>query len=297
MMATLALDSELHTALGAVLSVLPAFDVTAKVDDEARGAIASLSERDREPLGALVRACRELLAENGWVHIRSLPEFPDARALHALGHGLGNLFRDLQQQSSIVVEARPGIGQPLQGCQTRQLPLHTDFAMLDVPPAVTMIHCRQPDPAGSDFVTNGVADVRDVLARHFGDPVLDAIRTVRLPFAGRQPSGGDLLIERPIVEESVPRGAPMVRYHPSRIHHGFRVLGRPPTAEEASALRTFLALAESVRTTLCLAPGDALLVDNRRVLHDRSRCTLELSRARPSARVAHVLFVQELWPP
>lgn len=295
-MATLTLDTDFRTALGRVLGSLPTFAVTATNDSEMRRSIDGLRDTDREHLNILLQACRGLLAENGWVHIRSLPEFEDARAFHTIGHGLGELFRDLQQQSSIVVEARPGIGQSLQGCQTRQLPLHTDFAMLERPPAVTMIHCREADPAGAAFVTNGVADMRDILSRHFGDPMLDTLRTLHLPFAGRKPNGEDVLIERSIIEDATASGPASLRFHPSRIHHGFRVRGRPPSAEEAAAMRNFLFLAESVRTNLCLAPGDALLVDNRRVLHDRSRCTLQLGSAGHRARVAHVLFVQDLWP-
>ena len=294
-MATLTLEPELREALGDVFGRLSHFDVANTDDAAACAAIDGLSSAAREPLDVLLRACRGLLAENGWAHIRALPTTGDSRAIHALGHGLGRLFRDLRQQSGIVVEARPGIGQALQGCQTRRLPLHTDFAMLERPPAVTIIACVREDPAGPGFVTNGLADVRELEVRYAGDADLEALRCLALPFAGRMPSGQELLIERPIIS-SPSRDGVSLRFHPSRIHHGFRVRGRAASAEESAILRTFPRFAEAVRTELHLAVGDVLVVDNRRVLHGRSRCTLALCRSGVSARVAHVLFVDELWP-
>jgi hypothetical protein len=293
-MATLTLEPELRRALGDVLGRLPHFDVSSTDDAVACAAVDGLSLAAREPLDVLLRACRGLIAENGWAHVRALPSTGDGRGIHALGHGLGRLFRDLRQQSSIVVEACPGIGQALQGCQTRKLPLHTDFAMLERPPAVTIIACVREDPAGPGFVTNGLADVRELEARYVGDADLEVFRSLSLPFAGRMPSGQEVLIERPIISNPSRDGVSL-RFHPSRVHHGFRVRGRPATAEESAILRAFPRLAESVRTELRLAVGDVLVVDNRRVLHDRSRCTLALGSTGVSARVAHVLFVDELW--
>lgn len=296
-MATLDLHAHLRADLDEAFRSLPPFFVSNLSDGDSRTAFEALAGSARAALDVLGHACRGLLSENGWVHLPSLPGPTDARAVLALGHLLGDVFRDLQQQGSIVVEARPGIGRPLQGCHTRALPLHTDFAMLPRPPALTIIACRKADPAGPTFVRNGLSDVRDILARSFGDATIEHLLGLPLPFAGRQPSGADLLLEKPIVETNPAQGGASVRFHPSRIHHGFRVRGRPPTPDEALALRTFPQLAASVRTELLLGPGDVLVLDNRRVLHDRTRSTLRLERnGGLDARLTHVLFVQELWP-
>jgi alpha-ketoglutarate-dependent taurine dioxygenase len=87
-----------------------------------------------------------------------------------------------------------------------------------------------------------------------------------------------------------------VRFHPSRIHHGFRVLGREASADETEVLRSFLEAAGQVRIDLALEPGDYLLVNNRMTLHDRTRCSLELGRNGIHSRVTHIAFVQELAP-
>ena len=116
-----------------------------------------------------------------------------------------------------------------------------------------------------------------------------------MPFGGRTPSGSDTVIEAPLLTQTE-TGLTEVRFHPSRIHHGLRILGRSASAEETEVLRTFMEAADASRIEIALEAGDFLLVNNRAALHDRSRCTLEIGLSGIRSRLSIISFVQELSP-
>lgn len=297
-MATITFEKHLLKAIDHAVRSLPPLDIT-KTDLTAfRRGYEGLSSEQHEALLTIGRVCRLLLRQNGYVHLRGLELMPDVRGVVAIGDQLGELFADLSQQSTIVVEASPTIGSGLQGNQTAELFLHTDFAMLERPPAVTIIHCRQADPMGSDFGRSGISVVQHIVSKFFGAKMLEAFFNVQLPFGGRTPSGEDVLLHSPILTRPEPLSQDLtnVRFHPSRIHHGFRVLGRDASSDETEVLRLFLEAAAAVRFELHLEPGDYLLVNNRVALHDRTRCSLEIGRDGIKSRISHIAFVQEISP-
>lgn len=295
-MATVTLDNDLREATNRAFRALPAVAITDTDLTPFRKALGNLSGGPREALERVAGFCRSLLRQNGYVHLRGLELMPDVRGVLALGERLGEVFSDLKQQATIVVEASPTIGSGLQGNQTESLFLHTDFAMLEQPPVVSMIHCRQPDPMGRDFGQNGISVAQHIVSRLFGSEILESFFTVPLPFGGRTPSGEDVILHSPVLTKAERGVLTRVRFHPSRIHHGFRLLGREATAKETEVLRLFLEAAGQVRIDLALEPGDVLLVNNRTALHDRTRCSLELGLTNTHSRVSHILFVQELAP-
>lgn len=295
-MATITLDNDLREATNLAVRKLPAVSITDTDLTPFRQALGNLSGRPREALDRVAEFCRSLLHQNGYVHLRGLELMPDVRGILALGERLGEVFADLHQQSTIVVEASPTVGSGLQGNQTEALFLHTDFAMLDQPPAVSMIHCRQPDPMGCKFGQNGVSVAQHIVSSLFGSELLESFFTVPLPFGGRTPSGEDVILYSPVLIKAERGVLTGVRFHPSRIHYGFRLLGREASCKETEVLRLFLQAAKQVRIDLALEPGDVLLVNNRTALHDRTRCSLELGLTNIRSRVSHILFVQEIAP-
>ncbi|MEI7993456.1 MAG: TauD/TfdA family dioxygenase [Methylococcaceae bacterium] len=293
-MTTIILTDNLKNEVNLALRSLPPINNTDIDISSFLQAVRNLPCDLSNALEYLIKICRELLRQNGYVHLRGLDMMPDARGILALGDKLGNVFVDLAQQSTVVVEASPTIDSNLQGNQTEALFMHTDFAMLEQPPAVTIIHCRQEDPLGSEFGRNGIAVAQHIVSRLFGSDELEKLYSVSLPFAGRTPSGEDIVIHCPIFRKTNFPELTHVRFHPSRIHHGYRMLSRTASQSESEVLRFFLKAAQDVRIDLSLQPGDFLFVNNRAALHDRSRCSLKLGVDSIQARVTQILFVQEL---
>jgi len=250
--------------------------------------------RSEPVLKELAVALRSLIDENGFVHLRGLPDTGDIRDVVVLGSLLGQLFTDLSHQSQLVVEASPRPCASLQGNRTGRLFPHTDFAMLERPPAITIIRCLTEDPLGPPFGCNGVFLAQDIVDRFYGTAWLPLLWTVPLPFAGRKPAGEDVLFNAPALDvDGTTLEVRSVRFHPSRIHHGFRVRGRKPSEEEAAAMHHLIEAAKAVRQEVYLKAGDCLLVANRLAMHDRGRCSLRLSRRGLQSRISRILFVQE----
>jgi alpha-ketoglutarate-dependent taurine dioxygenase len=254
--------------------------------------------RDRREYDHLATILRDLLGESGFVHLRGFPDLGDLRGIVTLGSLLGELFADLSHQATLVVEASPAPGATLQGNRTGALFPHTDFAMLERPPAVTLLRCATEDPLGAPFGVNGVMLAQHIIDHFFGAEWLPLLWTVPLPFAGRKPSGENVVFGTPVLDvEPGSLDVRSVRFHPSRVHHGFRVRGQDATPEEAAVLQHLLSAARAVRQEVYLCAGDYLIVSNRRALHDRGRCSLRLGRTGWRARVSQILFVQDYHAP
>lgn len=292
-MSTLVLADDIRETLNTSLLRLTPISPDVTVIEDFQGEVHNLISL--EPLlKELAVVLRSLIDENGFVHLCGLPDTGDIRTIVVLGSLLGPLFTDLSHQSRLVVETSPAPGATLQGNRTGTLFPHTDFAMLEQPPAVTVIRCVSEDPLGAPFGCNGVFLAQDIVDRFYGTTWLPLLWTVPLPFAGRKPAGGDLLYNAPALNvDETTLEVRSVRFHPSRIHYGFRVRGRNPSKEEAAVMHYLIEAAKSIRQDVYLQAGDCLLVANRLAMHDRGRCSLRMSRGGLKSRVSQILFVQE----
>lgn len=288
------LEPQYAAHINVLLKTLPAHD---SHDGDISGIatqVADLCTDPSTPLGRLRHCCRTVLTTAGFLILRGLTQVPDVRDILAIGHVLGTVFNDLTQQPTTVVEASPALGATLQGNQLGALLLHTDFAMLEHPPHVTVIQCLSDDPGGEAYGTNGIVVAQNIVSRYFDSPAVKRFFEVPLPFGGQTPAGDTQVTTRPILSVAHPGSLTTVRFHPSRIHHGARALGRRLTATESRVLRDFQSLSYRMRLTVRLKPNDYLLLNNRAVLHDRDECSLVLSESGTSSRRVRILFVQEL---
>lgn len=292
-MTVLTLEPDLQSDLRCALDLLPETAVDAKDDTDLRRALGLIPADILHRIDHVIGVIQQVLRDNAYVQIRGFPSCSDARSILLLGHSLGSVFTDLSHQPSIVSEATPTLNAALQGNQTEALFLHTDFAMLDDPPDGTIIQCIAPDPLGAPFGENGVAVARHIVSKFYGTTKLNLVLNTLLPFAGKKPDGSNVLTMRHIMELR-PDGDPLVRFHPSRIYHGFRTRGEPALPQELEALAVFQDMAREVRIALQQTRGDVLVVNNRSALHDRGLCSLSLSRAGLRARISRILFVQQL---
>jgi hypothetical protein len=296
-MSTLALADDLAQDLQRDLARLGPIPATTASVEGFRDEVADLL-RGRNEYNQLATVVRDLLGENGFVHLCGFPELGDLRGIVTLGSLLGELFADVSHQATLVVEASPAPGAALQGNRTGALFPHTDFAMLERPPALTLLRCATEDPLGAPFGVNGVMLAQHVIDHFFGAEWLPSLWTVPLPFAGRKPSGEEVVFSTPVLDvEPGSLDVRSVRFHPSRVHHGFRVRGQDATPEEGAVLQHFLSAVRAVRQEVYLCAGDYLIVANRLALHDRGRCSLRLGRTGRQARVSQILFVQDYHAP
>ena len=222
-MSTLVLADDIAQDLQRDLGQLAPIPATTSGVESFRDDVATLL-RGRREYDQLATALRALLDENGYVHLRGFPDVGDLRGIVTLGSLLGELFADMSHQATLVVEASPAPGGDAARQPNRVLFPHTDFAMLERPPVVTALRCAAEDPLGVPFGVNGVMLAQNVIDHFFGAEWLPTLWTVPLPFAGRKPSGEDVVFSIPVldVEPGARSDVRSVRFHPSRVHHGFR---------------------------------------------------------------------------
>jgi len=293
-MPLISLEPQYAARINGLFQALPAHDSRDGDISDIATHVADLCNNPSTPLGRLRHCCRTVLTTTGFLILRGLTQVSDVRDILAIGHVLGTVFNDLTQQPTTVLEASPALGATLQGNQLGPLLLHTDFAMLEHPPHVTVIQCLSADPGGEAYGTNGVVVAQNIVSRYFDSPAVKRFFEVPLPFGGQTPAGDTQVTTRPILSAAQPGSLTTVRFHPSRIHHGARALGRCLTATESRVLRDFQTLSYRMRLTVRLEPNDYLLLNNRAVLHDRNGCSLVLSESGTYSRRARILFVQEL---
>lgn len=293
-MTLLALETSIRDAFAEDLSGLPEPPEESTALSGLRAAFSTLAPERRERWQMAASTCHQLIRENGFVLLRGLPATEGLLEISILACLLGEPYFDMDQQPTITVTARPHPGGALQGNQTYPLPLHTDYCMLEHVPEATIIRCVRPDPV-CGMGCNGLAVARDVMTSHFGSQDLYLFKSVSLPFGGTSPNGKDFLVSMPILDPSnEPKQLTRVRFHPSRVHHGFRLRGLPATSEEAYVLRAFAAAARDVRREVQLKAGDILVVNNHSTLHDRTQCSLELTDTGTRGRVTQIAFINQL---
>lgn len=141
------------------------------------------------------------------------------------------------------------------------LPLHTDNPYRDPVPTIQILHCLQPAAlGGATRLTDGLAAAEDL--RRDLPKAFDALATTALQFRFRD-AAVDLRAERPVIDV-----APDGRIRSVAVNH--RSLHTPVSTAVGSALAAFAERLEARAIDIDLGPGDAIVFDNRRVLHGRT---------------------------
>lgn len=292
-MTTLLLDNKTSSLIKDIKLILPKITIFDKNISEFQQALLSLSHNHKSALDYINKIVKNLLIENGYVYIKGLEADDSIKSILMFGLGIGEVFADLSHQETIVCETKPRPDERLQGNQLKPLFLHTDFAMLENPPIATIIECKKQDPSGLSYGSNGLSIAQDIVSKYYGTKKLDLILNTYLPFGGTTPEGKDILIHKPILELTAGR-VKIVRFHPSRIHHGFRLRNTDISNVEYDVLSIFQEWALQSRRKFSLDLGELLIVNNRTALHDRSACSLKInSDLTLESRISHVLFVNE----
>jgi hypothetical protein len=218
---------------------------------------------------------RDAVDRSGAVVLRGI-ELEDHATLIGLTMGLGlpsvlGHHEELVHAVTPSAPASKGEISPTAGA----FPLHTDSVGFARPHDYIGLACLRADPGGggqSRLVH--VDDLLAELARRSGRWCVSALRDPVFRFPLAPPESARLGPHRsrgqrvPILSESI-GGSERIRYRGDvvRLDPGRRFFGRHRRA--LAALDATLA-DPSVSTACSLAPGDVLLIDNRRVLHGRT---------------------------
>jgi hypothetical protein len=171
---------------------------------------------------------------------------------------------------------------PYTGCVSGYLIWHTDDAILgNKQPIYSTIYIIEEDPL--KLPQNGILDVDDLvyyLEIHDED-FLDELLTRELPMFSKgvhyyDNEKKDITIKQTLLYEE--DNEIKVRFDLHRIKSYYFSKEEIQSAEEKKFINKFLTLADKLKQTIYLEKHDFLIVNNRKTLHDRGECSLELNQ-------------------
>ena len=145
---------------------------------------------------------------------------------------------------------------------------HTDNPYREPVPSLQLLHCLSSSAEGGEStLVDGFAVAEALRADHPADFARLAGRSVAFAYAD---GGAELCAEAPVIELDPHGAVRALRFNPRSLR-----TASIPASERAGWYDAYLRLArmlvdERFEVRLRLAPGDLLIVDNRRVLHGRA---------------------------
>ncbi len=200
------------------------------------------------------------------VEVTDDPALLEVVALVGRASAVGNGGRE-------IYDVTPREGGTDLSSTAEQFPLHTDSTFLTHPHPHIALGCVTAPPAGGGGRSCVVS--ADVLARALADrhgpDAVAALREPAFPFILRDPGEEPRVALLPVLG-SDDDGRTTIRYRADAVEMAARADGHELGERHRSAFAALTALTadESLQRTFALAPGDVLLVDNRRMLHGRS---------------------------
>lgn len=187
---------------------------------------------------------------------------------------------------------------PYTGCVSGYLVWHTDDAILgNKQPIYSTIYVIEEDPL--KLPQNGILDIDDLvyyLEMHDED-FLNELLTRKVPMFSQGIHYYDNKKENITIEQTLlyqEDNDIKVRFDLHRIKAYYFTKHLEQSKEEKKFISKFLDLADKLKKSIYLEKHDFLIVNNRKTLHDRSECSLELNQDGSfSTREIFVGFVLE----
>jgi len=233
---------------------------------------------------------RETFARH-FVHVHDVPvpTLDYARSL-------GKMFEARPGDDTIVtmkIEGEDPEVTPYASCRTAELSLHTDYATFPEPPQFTITHCIEPDPRFPEFGRSIVILLDQMLKRlRTDEPALyHLLRTRPMPFR-RNAEHDSYHAEVPAF--TVLDDCDRVRFDSTLIVPTLEAGDLPDRAELIDAALRFEDLCHTYgeRVEVPLDRNSVLICDNRRVVHSRSSCTVELRDGKLVSREVNLAFLR-----
>ena len=208
---------------------------------------------------------------------------------------LGEVFRPLQDECPIVnmkIEGNDPLQTPYASCRTPALSLHTDYATFPEPPRFTITHCIEPDPNYPQSGISVVLLLEPAIARiQKHDPSLLALLQQEVfPFRRNAEHG--------LYHSETPTFA--ILDLPGRVRFDSTLITPHLERSECAnrlqlieAVHEFEKICEehAKRIEVPLDRHGVLIIDNRRVLHSRSACTVRWEGSRLVSREVNLAFL------
>jgi hypothetical protein len=224
--------------------------------------------------GDLALALQELLLGRGMVVLRGLPvERYDADDMAKMYWGIGSHFGHAVSQSALgdvlghVQDlTKPGEEEEARGyTSARELRLHTDLGQL-----AGLLCYRQAASGGVSIVVSALA-IHNQIAATYPEHLPILYRGFHYHRRGEQAPDAAPVTPHQIPVFSEVEGNTNVFYVREILQNAYAEMGRDLSAEDVAALDCFDACARDNSVRFRLRQGDALLMNNRKVLHARTK--------------------------
>lgn len=235
---------------------------------------ADLFVRNNEHFNLIyINAC-QILQKHNFVIIKNIGFNKEKTIFEAFLKMFGNFYGTVEY-TDLRINCK------YTGCSYSPIELHNDDAIdLDTQPLYGFIQILTEDKLLQ--VKNGIVKI-DTLVEHlslYDEEFLEALYTVKIPmlsyginYDGENKS--KIEICEPILYRQ--NNETMVRFDISRVKYFYWENNIQQSKEEKILIDKFLSYCNKFRQEYILEAGDVLIHNNKKCLHDRSECSLELN--------------------
>lgn len=223
---------------------------------------------------SIYQATKKVLDENYFVIIKNIGFAREKVIFEAFVKQFGKFYGGVEY-TDIKLDC------PYTGCNYKLIELHNDDAIdLHTQPLYGFIQVQNEDPL--KLAKNGLVKVDDIVAylEIYDKDFLNQLFTTKINMLayGINYDGNDnseIVVNEPILYKN--NNNIYVRFDLTRIKHYYWKKNKVQSTEEKHLIDKFLAIAKKFRKEVYLEKGDILIHNNKRTLHDRTECSLELN--------------------
>ncbi len=243
-----------------------------------QGAYGFLNDKGR----AFIGIAKKLLEQHLFLHVCNVAFAPDANTLEAFASCFGK-FRGPVEHTEIRVDC------DYDGCVLSPLEFHNDDVLLDHDkrPNVGILQVQSEDPLKRPV--NSVVKIDDIVSYlELENPnLLDRLLHVPVPMLWGKVkkilnddqltfTEGERQIQVPILYKE--NGFYASRFNLGRILYFYYAKGLQQDLEEKRMIHQFLQVARQLKRDMYLAKNDLLIFNNKRTMHSRSACSVEINQ-------------------
>ncbi len=220
------------------------------------------------------QAIKKVLDENYFVIIKNSGFVREKSIFEAFVKQFGEFYGGVEY-TDIKLDC------PYTGCSYKLIELHNDDAIdLHSQPLYGFIQIQNEDPL--KMAKNGLVKIDDIVnyLEIYDKDFLNQLFTTKITMLAYginydSANNDEIITNEPILYKN--NNNIYVRFDLTRIKHYYWKKNKVQSREEKYLIDKFLAVAKKFRKEVYLEKGDILIHNNKRTLHDRTECSLELN--------------------